>query len=71
MAGLAGVTATGAVIARNERHRRAYSPDDVRERLHARLDSSGSGSAGASAATGGTEDSGGPPEAAVDAEQPG
>jgi hypothetical protein len=36
LAGLAGVAATGAVLARNERQRRAYTPDDVRERLHAR-----------------------------------
>ena len=36
LAGLAGVAATGAVLARNERQRRAYTPDDVRERLHER-----------------------------------
>lgn len=36
VAGLAGVAATGAVIARAERRRRAYSPDEIRERLHAR-----------------------------------
>jgi hypothetical protein len=36
LAGLAGVAATGAVLARNERQRRAYTPDDVRDRLHAR-----------------------------------
>jgi hypothetical protein len=34
LAGLAGVAATGAVLARNERQRRAYTPDDVRARLH-------------------------------------
>ena len=34
IAGLAGVAATGAVLARNERQRRAYTPDDVRARLH-------------------------------------
>ena len=33
----AGVAATGAVIARNERRRRAYTPDEVRDQLHARL----------------------------------
>lgn len=33
---LAGVAATGAALARNERQRRAYTPDEVRERLHAR-----------------------------------
>lgn len=31
------VAATGAVIARQERRRRAYTPDEIRERLHARL----------------------------------
>ena len=36
VAGLAGVAATGVVVARNERARRAYSPDDVRDRLHER-----------------------------------
>jgi hypothetical protein len=38
VAGLAGVAATGAVLARNERQRRAYTPDDVRTRLHERHD---------------------------------
>ncbi len=37
LAGLAGVAATGVVIARAERRRRAYTPDEIRERLHARL----------------------------------
>ena len=36
VAGLAGVAATGAVLVRHERQRRAYSPDDVRDRLHHR-----------------------------------
>jgi hypothetical protein len=36
VAGLAGVAATGAVIARAERRRRAYTPDEIRDRLHAR-----------------------------------
>ena len=35
LAGLAGVAATGAAVARDERRRRAYTPDEVRERLHA------------------------------------
>jgi hypothetical protein len=38
LAGLAGVAATGAVVARGERRRRAYTPEQVRERLHQRLD---------------------------------
>jgi hypothetical protein len=37
LAGLAGVAATGVVIARSERRRRAYTPDQIRDRLHARL----------------------------------
>ena len=36
LAGLAGVAATGAVLVRNERQRRSYTPDDVRARLHER-----------------------------------
>jgi hypothetical protein len=36
LAGLAGVAAGGAVLARTERQRRAYSADDVRARLRAR-----------------------------------
>ena len=36
LAGLTGVAATGVVLARNERQRRSYTPDDVRARLHER-----------------------------------
>jgi hypothetical protein len=36
LAGLAGVAAGGVVLARDERQRRAYPPDDVRARLHER-----------------------------------
>ena len=36
LAGLAGVAATGVVLARAERRRRAYTPEEIRERLHAR-----------------------------------
>jgi hypothetical protein len=36
LAGMAGVAATGVVIARAERRRRAYTPEQIRERLHAR-----------------------------------
>jgi hypothetical protein len=38
LAGLAGVAATGVVIARAERQRRAYTPDEVRARLHERIE---------------------------------
>ena len=37
VAGLAGVAATGAVIARDQRQRTQMDPDDVRARLHERL----------------------------------
>ena len=37
LAGLAGVAATGAVVARAERNRRQYTPDEIRERLHQRV----------------------------------
>ncbi|MGH3316156.1 MAG: hypothetical protein ACRDO0_08430 [Nocardioidaceae bacterium] len=37
LAGIAGVTATGVVVARAERRRRSYTPDEVRERLQQRL----------------------------------
>ena len=37
LAGFVGVAATGVVIARAERQRRACTPQEIRERLHARL----------------------------------
>ena len=37
LAGLAGVAATGVVITRAERRRRAYTQDEIRERQYARL----------------------------------
>jgi hypothetical protein len=37
LAGFAGVAATGVVIARAERRRRAYTSQEIRERLHDRL----------------------------------
>ncbi|WP_394620713.1 hypothetical protein JNUCC0626_16880 [Lentzea sp. JNUCC 0626] len=37
IAGLAGVAASGVVVARNQRRRAAYTPDQIRERLHERL----------------------------------
>ncbi|MEU8797642.1 hypothetical protein [Spirillospora sp. NPDC048819] len=38
IAGFLGVAATGAVIVRSERRRRSYTPEEVRQRLHERLD---------------------------------
>jgi hypothetical protein len=36
LAGVAGVAATGVVVARRERARRSFTPDEVRDRLHRR-----------------------------------
>jgi hypothetical protein len=36
LAGIAGVAASGVLLARNERRRRAYTPDEIRARLHER-----------------------------------
>lgn len=37
VAGLAGVAATGAIIARDQRRRAQLTPEEVRERLHERV----------------------------------
>ncbi|MET1076151.1 MAG: hypothetical protein ABWY11_26140 [Umezawaea sp.] len=37
LAGVVGVAATGAVVVRGERKRQAYTPDEIRDRLHARI----------------------------------
>jgi hypothetical protein len=37
LAAFAGVAATGVVIVRDQRRRNAYTPDEVRDRLRARL----------------------------------
>jgi hypothetical protein len=36
LAGMAGVAATGVIVARAERRRRAYTPEGVRSRLQER-----------------------------------
>ena len=41
LAGLAGVAATGAIIAREQRQRTQLAPEEVRARLHARLEQAG------------------------------
>lgn len=38
LAGLAGVAATGVVVARTRREQTEYDADEVRRRLHERLD---------------------------------
>jgi hypothetical protein len=37
IAAFAGVATSGVVVARNQRRRAAYTPDQIRERLHERL----------------------------------
>jgi hypothetical protein len=37
LAGLAGVAATGVVVARRRRAQTDYDPDELRDRLHRRL----------------------------------
>ena len=41
LAGLVGMAAGGAVLARAERRRRAYTPDEIRAKLHARAAEAG------------------------------
>ena len=36
LAGLLGVAAGGVLLVRAERRRRAYTPEEIRDRLHAR-----------------------------------
>ena len=50
LAGLAGVAATGVVIARAERRRQAFTPDEVRARLHQRYEAADPGAAMTAAA---------------------
>ncbi|WP_243056651.1 hypothetical protein [Nocardioides sp. SR21] len=40
LAGVAGVAATGAIIARDQRQRAQLTPEEVRDRLRERLDES-------------------------------
>ncbi|MET0196532.1 hypothetical protein CH289_23685 [Rhodococcus sp. RS1C4] len=37
LAGVVGVAATGALVVKSERTRRAYAPDEVRAQLHRRF----------------------------------
>ncbi len=37
LAGAAGVVAGGVLVARDQRRRKAYTPDEIRARLHQRL----------------------------------
>lgn len=53
VAAVAGVAAGGVLVARDERRRESYTPEEVRARLHARLaEVQGDGSDDAGAASG-------------------
>lgn len=41
LAGVAGVVAGGVLVARDQRKRNSYTPDDIRARLHRRLAEAG------------------------------
>jgi hypothetical protein len=41
LAGVAGVVAGGVLVARDQRKRKSYTPDDIRTRLHQRLAEAG------------------------------
>jgi hypothetical protein len=43
LAGLAGVAATGAIIARDQRQRAQLTPEEVRERLRRRVEQAAAG----------------------------
>jgi len=46
LAGLVGVAAAGVLVARDQRRRNSYTPDQIRTRLHQRLNESGPTAAG-------------------------
>ncbi|SPM41245.1 hypothetical protein MNAB215_3450 [Mycobacterium numidiamassiliense] len=50
LAGVAGVVAGGALVVRDQRKRQAYTPDQIRARLHQRLAESDSSSGPAATA---------------------
>ncbi|MCV7399562.1 hypothetical protein H7K24_05265 [Mycobacterium fragae] len=41
LAGVLGVAAGGVLVVRDQRRRKAYTPDEIRDRLHQRLAEAG------------------------------
>ncbi|MBS43055.1 MAG: hypothetical protein CMH83_07855 [Nocardioides sp.] len=58
VAGVAGVAASGVVVARNQRRRAQVTPDEVRDRLHARYAEAEGSDSGAGSDAGSASDSG-------------
>jgi len=56
LAGLAGVAATGVIVARKRRAQRHYDPEQLRERLHQRLAEASNDAQGAAASVKSAED---------------
>jgi hypothetical protein len=56
LAGLAGVAATGVVVARKRRDQRDYDPDELRARLHDRLADAAAGAPPSSGSVEGVDD---------------
>jgi hypothetical protein len=52
VAGIVGVAATGVVIARAERRRRAYTPEEIRDRLRERVEEAAEPARGVTGASG-------------------
>jgi len=51
VAGLAGVAATGAIIARDQRKRAQLTPEEIRSKLHERVAEAQAGTQSASGST--------------------
>lgn len=58
VAAFAGVAAGGVLIARDERRRASYTPDEVRERLQDRLAQAQARASGVAGSSGGVADDG-------------
>jgi hypothetical protein len=54
LAGVAGVAATGVVVARKRRAQQDYDPDELRAKLHSRLEEIGGATNGAQRSEAGT-----------------
>jgi hypothetical protein len=60
LAGLVGVAAGGVLVARDQRRRNSYTPEEIRARLHQRLAESGGAGSGVTRSPAHGSDSGSP-----------